>query len=219
MTWEFHRVHILKASQRLYIKKAAVFLKQFQMCVVRKKKAVWKWDVNKWGCQQWGRVAFSTNTWAGWLVESGVFGWMMVRKCWAVVWISFPGLFPCESEAQCLPSETWLCFRPDGLVRHLREPHRPRACSSLPLLSSLISSTSSFPPPSYLSFKINHLLLFSPFSFHLWLPPTSRPASFFFLFLSPHLSPMSLALLLCSALLFFFPPPSPIFLPLFFFNV
>ena len=97
----------------------------------------------------------------GWTVGGvWVLGGLLVRKCWTGVWISFPGLFPCESEAQCLPSETWLRFRPDGLVRHLREPHRPRAqlapspLSSHPLHFLFSPSILSFiqtqsPPPLF----------------------------------------------------------------------
>lgn len=72
----------------------------------------------------------------------------------------FPGLSPWASRAQCLPSETWLCLRPDGPVQHLRESAvAPGACSTL-ALPSPSPSTSSFTPPSYLSCKLNILHLF-----------------------------------------------------------
>lgn len=101
----------------------------------------------------------------------------------------FPGLRPCASRAQCLPSETWLCLRPDGLVQHLRESAvAPGACSTL-----APPSTSSFPPPSYLSCKLNILHLFS-----LFIRLSSLAASHF----EGPPAPMSLAPPLCSALLF-----------------
>lgn len=101
-----------------------------------------------------GRTVGGVGHWEG-------YGWwMVVRKCGAGVWISFPGLFPCESEAQCLPSETWLRFRPDGPVLHLREPHRPRAQLS---------------PSSLLS----HLLHFLFFASILSLIQTQSPPPFF----------------------------------------
>lgn len=96
------------------------------------------------------------------------FGWMLVRKCWTCVWISLPGPLPCESEAQCLPSETWLRFRPDGLVQHLREPHRPRArLSPSPPLSSL----SSLPLPLFPLHLIFHSNPISSSSFFFFFYP------------------------------------------------
>lgn len=103
----------------------------------------------------------------GWRSGVGYGGWMVVRKCGTAVWIFFPGLFPSESEAQCLPSETWLCFRPDGPVLHLRELHRPRA---------QLSPSSLFSHLHFLFFASILYFIQSPppfpFYFHVLLPPT-----------------------------------------------
>ena len=136
----------------------------------------------RWDCQQWGLVAFSTHTWAGRLAKladrKGCGRRMVVRKCGVGVWISSLGLFPCKSEAQCLPSETWLCSRPDGPVLHLREPRRPRA--QLSLFSPLLFPPLSLFSPSYLSFKpslLPLLLLFSLFLSSLATSNFEHPSS------------------------------------------
>lgn len=101
----------------------------------------------------------------------------------------FPGLLPCESDAQCLPSETWRRLRPDGPVQHLRAPAPPGACRSL--LPATLPSTHCF-----LSFiKTQHL--FFPFA-----PPSHPP---FISCIPPPPLPLSPSSLPCpspSALLF-----------------
>lgn len=158
-------------------------------------------------CQYWGLVLFSHqhmgrmlgrfNFWVG------CGKWLVLGKCGAGVWISIPGLSPLESDAQCLLSETWLCFRPDGPIPHLREPCHPRAQISLSFLfSSLISS--SFSTPSYLSFIRSLSPLFS-FPFMSCCVPlwTSFPSVSYF---SPYYHPHVPCLFLCSASLLSSPP-------------
>ena len=82
--------------------------------------------------QHVGRTVGTVHFW----VDYGE--WMVLRKCGTGVWISFPGPFPCESDAQCLLSETWLCFRPDGPILHLRDAHCPRAQISPSFLFSYL---------------------------------------------------------------------------------
>lgn len=102
---------------------------------------------------------------------------MVLRKCGTGVWICFPGPRPCESDAQCLLSETWLRFRPDGLILHLRapSPHSP----DLSLFSPL-SSLPPFPPQWCLSFNFSLLLPLSCFCCFLWTLFSSVSCSAFF---------------------------------------
>lgn len=154
----------------------------------------------------------------GWTVGGvWVLGGLLVRKCWTGVWISFPGLFPCESEAQCLPSETWLRFRPDGLVQHLREPHRPRAqlapspLSSHPLhflfSPSILSFIQTQSPPPLFPFPFISCCL------PLWASQFLTFSPLHSTFTSPHVPYHPPP---CSALLFF-PPSLPSLCLLFFF--
>lgn len=139
LTWEF-RVHVSTVCQGLCPDRQQYFKISSKTCW--RKKAVGKWDVIRLQAVRYGNNPAHA----------------LVRKCWAAAWISFPGLLPCESEAQCLPSEAWLCFRPDGLGWHLRAP-LPQ--SPALFLFSLLSSPPLPHFPSILSLIQTH----SPFPF------------------------------------------------------
>lgn len=172
---EGHTVYFLRESQMWYIDRQQCFLESIlkekntaKECYSRK-KAVWKWGV-LCGSDEIANIEgsgsiFHQHVWrmvgrvSYWVEHSGL---MVVRKCGRV----FESLFLVFFHVKVMPSV--YCQRPGSTFVQMvpsciwESPIAPEP-SPLPLLSSLISSPSSFSPPSYLSFRPNLLLLLSLF--------------------------------------------------------
>lgn len=175
MSWVAHRVYFLRESQRCDIQTGSSV---FKINSERKKilegsvlfekghsgtglfcAVVMKLPILRSGSifhQHVWRMVGRVSYWVG------CRGWMVVRTCARVFESLFLGFF----HVKVMPSV--YCQRPGSTFVQMvpsciwEIPIAPEP-NSLPLPSSLISSPSSFPPPSYLSFRPNLLLFLSLF--------------------------------------------------------
>lgn len=202
-------------------RQAAVFLESIlkekntaKECYSRK-KAVWKWGV-LCGSDEIANIEgsgsiFHQHVWrmvgrvSYWVEHSGL---MVVRKCGRV----FESLFLVFFHVKVMPSV--YCQRPGSTFVQMvpsciwESPIAPEP-SPLPLLSSLISSPSSFSPPSYLSFRPNLLLLLSLFLSCLAASHLEHQFLTFFSSFYLHLCFVSLASPVCWASLLLLPSSFP----------